>query len=115
MRALAAAACFFTIPTGVFGADVLSTNSFTTCLDNSAIEVNKLDVSYNKNTRKLIFDVAGESKSEQNVTARLVVTAYGKQVYEKEFSPCEQGMTEMCPGRWNLLLKSIVARKLTSE
>ena len=98
MRALTAAALFSTLPLGVLGADVLTTNSFSTCLDNSEIRVDKLDVSYNKNTRKITFDVAGESTTAQNVTAKLVVSAYGKQFYEKTFSPCDEGMTEMCPG-----------------
>lgn len=98
MRALTAAALFSTLPLGVLGADVLTTNSFSTCLENSEIRVDKLDVSYNKNTRKITFDVAGESTTAQNVTAKLVVSAYGKQFYEKTFSPCDQGMKEMCPG-----------------
>jgi len=97
MRALTAAALFSALPLSVLGADVLSTNSFSTCLDNSAIRVDKLDVSYNKNTRKITFNVAGESTEAQNVTAKLVVSAYGKQFYEKTFSPCDEGMKEMCP------------------
>lgn len=98
MRALTAAALFITLPLGVLGTDILTTNSFSTCLDDSAIRVDALDVTYDKNTRKIKFNVAGESKTAQNVTAKLVVSAYGKQFYEKTFSPCEQGMTEMCPG-----------------
>lgn len=103
MRAWAAAALFCT---GVWAEDVLSTNGFTTCLDNSEIQVDKLNVQYNKNTRKLTFDVAGESKSAQNVTANLVVTAYGKEVYSREFSPCDEGMDEMCPGMYSIESKS---------
>lgn len=99
MRALTAAAFLCTIPAGVFGADVLSTSSFSTCLDDSEIKVNALDVSYDKNTRKLTFNVDGESKTAQNVTASLVVTAYGRELFTKEFSPCEEGIAEMCPGK----------------
>lgn len=99
MRALTAAAFLCTIPSGAFGADVLSTSSFSTCLDDSEIKVDALDVSYDKNSRKLKFNVAGESKTAQNVTASLVVTAYGRELFTKEFSPCEEGMTEMCPGK----------------
>ena len=106
MRALTAAALFSTLPFGVLGADVLTTNSFSTCLDNSEIRVDKLDVSYNKNTRKITFDVAGESTTAQNVTAKLVVSAYGKQFYEKTFSPCDEGMKEMCPGMFDSILVS---------
>ena len=98
MRALTAAAIFCTLPLTVLGADVLSTNSFSTCLDNSDIRVDALDVTYDRNTRKVNFNLAGESKTAQNVTAKLVVSAYGKQFYEKSFSPCEQGMEQMCPG-----------------
>lgn len=98
MRALTAAAIFCTLPLNVLGADVLTTNSFSTCLDNSDIQVDALDVTYDRTTRKVKFNIAGESKTAQNVTAKLVVSAYGKQFYEKTFSPCEQGMKEMCPG-----------------
>lgn len=98
MRALTAAAFLCTIPSGVFGADVLSTSSFSTCLEDSEIKVDALDVSYDKNSRKLKFNVAGESKTAQNVTASLVVTAYGREILTKEFSPCDEGMMEMCPG-----------------
>jgi hypothetical protein len=98
MRALTAAALFSSLPAGVFGADVLTTSSFSTCLDDSVIDVKALDVSYDKNSHLLTFNVDGESKTAQNVTAKIVVTAYGKEVYTKTFSPCEQGMKEMCPG-----------------
>jgi hypothetical protein len=98
MRALTAAALFSTLPLGVLGTDILTTNSFSTCLDNSDIRVDKLDVTYDRNTRKITFNIAGESTTAQNVTAKLVVSAYGKQFYEKTFSPCDQGMTQMCPG-----------------
>jgi len=97
MRALTAAALFSSLPAGVFGADVLTTSSFSTCLDDSVIDVKALDVSYDKNSHLLTFNVDGESKTAQNVTAKIVVTAYGKEVYTKTFSPCEQGMKEMCP------------------
>jgi hypothetical protein len=97
-RALTAAALFSSLPAGVFGADVLSTSSFSTCLDDSIIKVNALDVSYNKNSHIITYNVDGESKTAQNVTAKLVVTAYGKEVYSKTFSPCDEGVKEMCPG-----------------
>jgi hypothetical protein len=98
MRALTAAAIFSALPLGVLGTDILTTNSFSTCLDNSAIRVDTLDVTYDRTTRKITFNIAGESTTAQNVTAKLVVSAYGKQFYEKSFSPCDQGMTQMCPG-----------------
>ena len=66
-------------------------------MNNPTVKVTKLDVSYNKDTRQLDFDVAGMSEVEQKVTADLIVSAYGQQVYTKTFDPCDTGMPEMCP------------------
>lgn len=85
------------LPAGVLGANVLSTTGYSLCMTNGTVQVDKLDVSYNKNTRVINFDVAGRSTVEQNVTAKLTVTAYGQEVYTRSFSPCDQGMDEMCP------------------
>ncbi|KAK3657625.1 hypothetical protein LTR56_002400 [Elasticomyces elasticus] len=85
------------LPVGVLGGNILSTTGFSSCMNNGTVKVEKLDVSYDKNTRVLTFDVAGTSDIVQNVTATLLVSAYGKQVYTKEFNPCDTGMPEMCP------------------
>ncbi|KAK3116192.1 hypothetical protein LTR53_003686 [Teratosphaeriaceae sp. CCFEE 6253] len=85
------------LPVGVLGGNLLSTTGFSSCMNNGTVQVKKLDVSYDKDTRVLTFDVAGSSDIVQNVTATLLVSAYGKQVYTKEFNPCDTGMPEMCP------------------
>lgn len=87
------------LPVGVLGGNILSTDGFSTCVNDPTVEVQKLNVTYNKNTRQLVFDVAGASKEAQNVTATMVVSAYGKQIYTKQFSPCDYNMQEMCPSR----------------
>lgn len=88
---------FGALPVSVLGGDILKTTGFSTCINNPAVKVTKFDAQYDKNTRKLVFDVAGESKEEQKVHADLIVTAYGKQVYTKSFDPCDLGMTQLCP------------------
>ena len=85
------------LPAGVLGGDILSTTGFSTCINNPSVKVTKLDVTYDKNTRQLSFDVAGISSESQKVTADLIVSAYGQQVYTKSFNPCDTGMVEMCP------------------
>ncbi len=89
------------LPTTVLGADILKTSGFTTCLDKSTITVDKLDVQYDRSGNTVTFDVAGSSAKEQNVTASLIVTAYGKQVYQKDFDPCAEDtkVQQLCPGR----------------
>lgn len=68
-------------------------------MDNPTVKVTNLNVQYDKNTRKLVFDVAGVSTEVQKVQANMIVSAYGKQIYTKTFNPCETGMKEMCPSK----------------
>ncbi|OQO11638.1 hypothetical protein B0A48_03365 [Cryoendolithus antarcticus] len=97
IRSLGTAAILFGLSTTVFAANTLTSNGYSECLNNATIKATALDVTYDRDTRVVKFNVAGTSTIEQNVTANLVVTAYGRQVYQKSFSPCEQNMTEMCP------------------
>lgn len=85
--------------------DTLGTSGFTLCMQDSDIEVQKLDVTYTKSTKEVVFDVAGTNSKEQNVTATLTVTAYGSQIYSKTFDPCgtEVHVAKLCPGKENPL------------
>ncbi|KAL8710799.1 MAG: hypothetical protein Q9220_004602 [cf. Caloplaca sp. 1 TL-2023] len=87
------------LPVRIFGADVLKTSGFTSCLDNSAIQVTNLNVQYDRSKGSVTFDVAGTSAKVQNVTASLIVSAYGNQVYTKDFNPCDQDskVDQLCP------------------
>ncbi|KAI9878722.1 MAG: hypothetical protein M1830_010682 [Pleopsidium flavum] len=87
------------LPARVLGGDILKTSGFTTCLDKSAITVDKLNVQYDRAGNTVTFDVSGSSAKEQNVTASLIVTAYGKQVYQKNFDPCAEDtkVQQLCP------------------
>ena len=80
--------------------DVLETTGFTTCMPNSDITVTALNIQYDRTTQQITFDVAGTSSKVENVTAALYVTAYGKQVYQKTFNPCEENnkVDQLCPG-----------------
>ncbi|OOF90770.1 hypothetical protein ASPCADRAFT_211721 [Aspergillus carbonarius ITEM 5010] len=83
----------------VLAADTLSTQGLTTCLSDSAIQVDKLDVTYTRSTREIVFDVAGTNAKEQNVTAALTIYAYGSQIYSESFDPCssEYYVEQLCP------------------
>ncbi|KAL8694281.1 MAG: hypothetical protein Q9218_001049 [Villophora microphyllina] len=88
-----------TLPVRVFSTDILKTSGFTSCLDDSAIQVTKLNVQYDRSKGNVVFDVAGTSAKVQNVTASLTVTAYGNKVYNKDFNPCEPAtaVAQLCP------------------
>ena len=84
------------------GTEILRTEGFTSCLDDSAIKVNALNVEYDRAANQITFDVGGTSAKVQNVTATLVVNAYGKEVYNSgAFDPCAQStqIYQLCPGR----------------
>lgn len=92
------------LSTRVLAADVLRTKGFSSCLDNSTIKVNNLNVQYDRSAGVVTFDVGGTSTKSQNVTASLTVTAYGKQVYQKDFDPCSPKIDQLCPGKCKLFV-----------
>lgn len=86
-------------PLGVLAGDILKTNGYSSCQDNADIKVNKLNMEFDRATKKIKFDVAGSSTKETKVMAELIVKAYGKEVYSKSFNPCadETKMEQLCP------------------
>ncbi|KAL4917449.1 hypothetical protein BDW62DRAFT_84168 [Aspergillus aurantiobrunneus] len=82
-----------------YAADTLSTGRVSTCLTDSDIQVNKLDINFSRSTKNITFDVSGTNTKVQNVTAALSVTAYGNEVYTKEFDPCDDAnyVSQLCP------------------
>lgn len=87
------------LPVSILANDILETDGFQSCLNDSAIQVQKMNIQFDRSTNTVHFDVAGSSASKQNVTANLVVSAYGKQVYQKSFDPCAQEIhvQDLCP------------------
>lgn len=86
---------------GVLAADILKTSGFTNCEQDSSIQVNNVNIEYDKTTETVTFDVSGTSTEKQKVMASLNVTAYGIQVYSKTFDPCDNGtyVDQLCPGK----------------
>src|ERR1700753_620552 len=90
-----------TLPARVLGGDILQTNGFSSCGSNANIQVHKMNITYNRATQMIAFDVSGTSNMVQNVTASLTVTAYGPQVYQNSFDPCSAAtkVDQLCPGK----------------
>lgn len=89
-----------TLPARVLATQILQTNGFTSCLSESTIKVNTVNIAYDNANQSVTFDVSGTSTSVQNVTAVLNVTAYGTSVYSNSFNPCATStfVSELCPG-----------------
>ncbi|KAI1825555.1 TRP-domain-containing protein [Xylaria intraflava] len=87
------------VATGVLGHEILATNGFTNCDNNSDIIVDDVDIRYDNDDKTLTFNVAGTSNKIENVTAKLTVTAFGQDVYANAFDPCEPAtfVKQLCP------------------
>lgn len=70
-------------------------------MQNGTIQVQKMDIKFDRSTNNIQFNVAGTSEKQQNVTASLAISAYGKQVYQKDFDPCgdQVHVPQLCPGK----------------
>lgn len=85
----------------VLGTDILKTSGVSNCNNGtSTINVHNVDISFDRSTNNIQFDVSGTSTQLQYVTADLIVTAYGVQVYQKAFDPCDPStrVDQLCPG-----------------
>ncbi|KAL1893626.1 hypothetical protein Cpir12675_004057 [Ceratocystis pirilliformis] len=94
----AATAAVF-LPT-VYAISELHTVGFSTCSASDApITVNNVDISFDKDQEILVYSVSATSTKQQNVTAKLLVTVYGRDVYSESFNPCEEGsyVEQLCP------------------
>ncbi|KAK5085342.1 hypothetical protein LTR05_004626 [Lithohypha guttulata] len=84
----------------VLAADIISTSGFSSCgAGDSSIQVQNVDISFDRSTNKITFNVAGNSAVSQDVIASLVVEAYGTKVYNQTFDPCadDTKVDQLCP------------------
>ena len=88
------------LPLNALAGNIISSSGFSNCLTNATVKVNNANVQFDRSTLTVNFDVSGTSTQEQKVLASLVVTAYGTQVYQKSFDPCDTAtfVAQLCPG-----------------
>ncbi|KAJ6789563.1 hypothetical protein PWT90_07714 [Aphanocladium album] len=87
------------LATGALAGDILTTSGFSDCGSDASIKVDKIDITYDNANKTVMFDIAGTSTKEQNVTAHLSVSAYGNQIYQRSFNPCDDStfVQQLCP------------------
>lgn len=101
MRPAIAALASLALCGSALGADIISTDGFSNCgSSDSTIQVHNVDISFDRSTNTITFDVSGTSNVEQDVTASLIVEAYGIKVYNQTFDPCaaDTKVDQLCPG-----------------
>lgn len=91
---------FTVLPATVVGEQILKISSFSSCLANASVVLDRVNIEYNHDNRKVTFDISGTSGSIQNVSAVLKVLALGNIVYTNEFNPCDKKnfVAQLCPG-----------------
>ena len=100
-RTSAVALASLSLLPSVLGTDILKTSGFSNCNNGSStVKVNNVDISFDRSTNNIDFDVSGTSSEQQFVTAELIVTAYGINVYNNSFDPCadDTKVDQLCPG-----------------
>lgn len=101
MRIQLAALASTALVSGAICTDILKTNGFSNCNNgsDSSIKVNNVDISFDRSTNQITFDVSGTSDETQNVTATLIISAYGETVYTDTFNPCAAStkVDQLCP------------------
>lgn len=87
------------LATRTIAGDILTTSGFSDCGSDASIKVDKIDITYNNANKTVMFDVAGTSTKEQNVTAHISVSAYGNEIYQRSFNPCDDStyVQQLCP------------------
>ena len=104
------------LPFAAIAADILTSSGFTNCATDAQLRVEKANISFDRSTGKVVFDVAGTSDKEQNVKASIVVTAYGNEVFTKDFDPCGvPKVDQLCPGSYPHLKHSTFLTAGSSE
>ncbi|OKL55639.1 hypothetical protein UA08_09108 [Talaromyces atroroseus] len=94
-----AAAVVLLGPAQVLAGNILKTDGFSLCSTNATIQLTNMNIEYDQSTKNITFDIAATSDLVQNVTVSLIVNAYGEQVYEQNFNPCDAStaVPELCP------------------
>ncbi|KAF2835611.1 TRP-domain-containing protein [Patellaria atrata CBS 101060] len=88
-----------TLPLTALAGDILETSGFSMCSSNSDIQIQRMNIKFDRRTNRVTFDVAGSSAREVKVKAKLTAFAYGRELYTKEFNPCDEetSFPQLCP------------------
>ena len=76
---------------------LLQSTSLIQCMDNSNFSASLFQVVFTPDNKTLSININGISSISGNVTAEVVVTAYGFQALKEELNPCDLGLDGLCP------------------
>ena len=97
---------------------LIESKSLTQCQDNSNFTATLFNVIFTPDNNTLTFDVVGVSSIQGNVTAQLLVVAYGFTALNQTLDPCQNGLGGLCPmstGQINIQSNLIVSKDVTNK
>lgn len=76
---------------------LIESKSLNPCQDNSNFTASLFNVVFTPDNNTLAFDVVGVSSIQGNVTAELMVIAYGFTALKQTLDPCTMNLDGLCP------------------
>ncbi|KAH8702053.1 DUF907 domain protein [Talaromyces proteolyticus] len=76
---------------------LLQSSSLNQCMENSNFTASLFNVVFTPDNRTVQLDIDGFSSISGNVTAELIVTAYGFTAVTLEMNPCKMNIAGLCP------------------
>ncbi|KAK5007195.1 hypothetical protein LTR28_005572, partial [Elasticomyces elasticus] len=76
---------------------MIESSSLNPCQANSSFSATLFNVLFTPDNKTLFFNIVGVSSITGNVTAELLVIAYGYQALKEELNPCALGWQGLCP------------------
>ncbi|KAK9370324.1 hypothetical protein V1509DRAFT_560856 [Lipomyces kononenkoae] len=76
---------------------LIKSTSLQTCIDNSDFSASLFNLIFTPDNATLSIDIVAVSSLNGNITASLVVDAYGLTVVTETLNPCDLGMDQLCP------------------
>jgi hypothetical protein len=76
---------------------LIESQSLNPCQDNSSFTASLFNVVFTPDNNTLAFDVVGVSSIQGNVTAEIMVIAYGFTAVKQTLDPCTMNLDGLCP------------------
>lgn len=76
---------------------LLQSTSLIQCMDNSSFSASLFQVTFTPDNKTLAININGVSSISGNVTAEVVVFAYGFQAVKQKLIPCDLNLDGLCP------------------
>ncbi|KAK9238606.1 hypothetical protein V1525DRAFT_357913 [Lipomyces kononenkoae] len=76
---------------------LIKSTSLQTCIENSDFSASLFNVIFTPDNGTISIDIVAVSSLDGNITAKLMIDAYGLTILTDNLNPCDLGMAQLCP------------------